>query len=45
LVSQPFSALPSQLPKPGLQRKPHMAMWHVAVALARMGQAFPHIPQ
>jgi hypothetical protein len=28
-----------------LQVKPHLPALHVVVALARMGQAFPHIPQ
>jgi hypothetical protein len=44
-VSQPLDALPSQLPKPGLQVKLHIPALHVVVALARAGQAFPHIPQ
>jgi hypothetical protein len=44
-VSQPFMGLPSQSAKPGLQVKRHTPMLHVVVALARAGQAFPHIPQ
>jgi hypothetical protein len=43
LVSQPGSR--SQSAKPGLQVKPHIPALHVVVALARAGQAFPHIPQ
>jgi hypothetical protein len=44
-VSQPLDALPSQSPKPALQVKSHLPALHVVVALARAGQAFPHIPQ
>jgi hypothetical protein len=45
LASQPLDALPSQSAKPGLQVKPQLPALHVVVALARVGQAFPHIPQ
>jgi hypothetical protein len=44
-VSQPLDALPSQLPKPGLQVKLHIPALHVVVALARAGQALPQEPQ
>jgi hypothetical protein len=44
-VSQPLSAMPSQSPKPAMQVNPHAPAAQVVVALARVGQAFPHAPQ
>lgn len=44
-VSQPFAALPSQSPKPGLQRAiAHTPAVHIPVALAGL-HARPHAPQ
>ena len=45
LVSQPLAALPSQSPKPALQRNEHAPLAHVAVALAAPGQLTPQAPQ
>jgi hypothetical protein len=45
LVSQPLAALPSQSPKPTLQRKPHMPPPQVGEALARAGHELPQPPQ
>ena len=45
LTSQPFVAIPSQLPKPALHVKPQAPAEQVVVALARAGQTFPHLPQ
>ena len=46
LVSQPLTALPSQLPKPAAQApRPHTPPTHVALALAGRGHALPHTPQ
>jgi hypothetical protein len=43
--SQPFAALPSQLPKPVLQLPmAQLPVLQVAVALARL-QPVPHVPQ
>jgi hypothetical protein len=44
-TSQPFVAIPSQLPKPALQVKPQAPAVQVAAAFARAGQTFPHLPQ
>jgi hypothetical protein len=45
LASQPLVASPSQLAKPVVQVEPHAPAVHVAVALARAGQATPQRPQ
>jgi hypothetical protein len=45
LVSQPSVAFMLQSPKPELQVKPHLPALHVVVALARVGQTFPQLPQ
>jgi hypothetical protein len=45
LVSQPFVALPSQLPKPALHVKPHLPPLQVVTALVRLGQMLPQAPQ
>ncbi len=44
-VSQPFAALPSQLPRPALQVNPQTDAVHVALAPVGAAQARPHIPQ
>ncbi len=44
-ASQPFAAIPSQLPKLVLQVKPHVAPVHALLAFATAGHAAPHIPQ
>ncbi|MFO0624722.1 MAG: hypothetical protein U0325_03830 [Polyangiales bacterium] len=44
-TSHPFSAMPSQSAKPGLQVKPRRPAVHVGAALARVGQAIPQPPQ
>jgi hypothetical protein len=44
-TSQPFIALPSQLPRPALHVNPQADAEHVALAPAGTGQARPHIPQ
>jgi hypothetical protein len=44
-VSQPLAALPSQSAKPTVQVNPQAPALHVEVALALVGQAFPHAPQ
>lgn len=38
-------AAPSQLPKPLLQVRPHVAAAHRAAAFARAGQTVPQVPQ
>lgn len=43
--SQPFAALPSQLPKPVLQVRPQVEAIQVAMAFARAGQALLQVPQ
>jgi hypothetical protein len=45
LVSQPFAALPSQSPKPGLHESPQRPAAHEGAALAPEGQTMPHVPQ
>lgn len=44
-ASQPFAALPSQLPKPVLHVNPHTPTAHVGVALGGVGHAVLHDPQ
>jgi len=44
-VSQPFEALPSQLPKSASQVKPHAELVHVAVACAGAVHWLPQRPQ
>jgi hypothetical protein len=45
LVSQPLAGLPSQLPKPVVQVKPHRPLLHVGVVLGGVGQALLQRPQ
>jgi len=45
LVSQPFIASPSQLPKPAAQVSPHAPAVQVAVALGPVAHARPQAPQ
>lgn len=45
LVSQPFAAIASQLPKPALQVSPHIEAPQEAVAFAPPAQAVAHAPQ
>ena len=44
-TSQPFVALPSQLPNEALHTNEHMPLLHVADALGRAGHTRPHPPQ
>jgi hypothetical protein len=44
-VSQPFVALPSQLPKPGLQATLHVPLAHEADWFGPALHVRPHIPQ
>jgi hypothetical protein len=45
LVSQPFIALPSQLPKPRLHTCPQLPLEHMGEAFADAEHATPHEPQ
>ena len=44
LVSQPFAALPSQFPKPGLQTMPHTPERQTPLPLVEL-HTRPHAPQ
>src|SRR5262249_41049531 len=44
-VSQPFAALPSQLPVPGAQSSVHAPATQVAGTLGPGGHTLPHMPQ
>jgi hypothetical protein len=45
VASQPFTALPSQSPKPGLHRSAGALLWQTGEALGRAGTTTPHAPQ